>query len=194
MLTFLYTGKYNSSIDGVQQALVDAHVYALGDKYGIERLKEQAQKNFQNSRTRLPSDEIPKLLEIIYTTTPSMDRGLRNNVEPLLVKCKVELRAHEYFMELFKTKLDFDFAVDVLDAFSSLSPPNTPSVTPSVARNLRCSHCKTDTAIAWCNPCATHRPIRNQGRVKYCSVCGGSEFADPGIFCNTCLLPVFQEP
>ncbi|KAK3166703.1 hypothetical protein OEA41_009828 [Lepraria neglecta] len=59
-------------------------MYALGEKYGMEGLKEEAAWRFQENLKPLRlRSELPGMLEVvpaIYTTTPESDRGLRDHV------------------------------------------------------------------------------------------------------------------
>ena len=62
-----------------------ASMYALGDEYGILDLKEEALWKFKRTMEAKKGheDELESVIEampIVYTTTPSSDRGLRDAV------------------------------------------------------------------------------------------------------------------
>lgn len=62
-----------------QAVLNNALVYALAEKYDIQSLKDLAKDKFE-ARSALPwdDDNLCTMLEVVYSTTPSTDRGLRD--------------------------------------------------------------------------------------------------------------------
>ena len=92
MLQFCYlipsfsTQKYPNETDWKSPAHTAAELYAFGEKYGMEKLKEAAKTSFEGfMRTDLGResklegpDDICSLTPLVYEGTPDSDRGLRN--------------------------------------------------------------------------------------------------------------------
>ena len=62
-----------------------ARMYALGDEYGISDLKEEALWKFKRTMEAKEGDEdelesVMEVIPVVYTTTLSSDRGLRDAV------------------------------------------------------------------------------------------------------------------
>lgn len=127
MLQFIYTGDYSdlSSDDPdtpiLASAMVNVEIYAIAEKYDIRTLKELAKKKFESSVdfSNANMSDVSIIIEFVYRTTPSSDRGLRDIIAPYLTSLKTELRASDDFMDLIKNKLDGDFAIDVIEAWVS---------------------------------------------------------------------------
>ncbi|KAI9800758.1 MAG: hypothetical protein M1833_003175 [Piccolia ochrophora] len=65
----------------VPDLLVNVHMYAMGDNYAIEGLKDLAKAKF-STRVEKAWDTIdfPLAIPLVYTTTPDHDRGLQDAV------------------------------------------------------------------------------------------------------------------
>lgn len=122
MLHFFYTSGYQDDLEGARPLLVNAHMYAIGDKYRIEALKGLAEEKFlQALDAGWDIVSFPEVIVTVYTTTLPSDRGLRDCLMPVLVKHKRELHGHEGFNSLIKDKLsDGEFALDVIHAWANL--------------------------------------------------------------------------
>ena len=105
-------------------SVAHARVYAIADKYGVGLLKDLAKARFELAMR--DTADIPSLVaatEVVYASTPSSDRGLRNCVKPKLICFKQQLRDNNDFMAMFVSGLSGgDFAVEVLDAWAGLNP------------------------------------------------------------------------
>ena len=150
-------------------------MYALADKYDIETLRQAAQKKFDKSilSESLTLNEIPEIVEIVYTTTPSSDRGLRKSVTTLLVRHKTALLAHAGFVNLIKNRLDGEFALDLIHLWCGKR------VSSSEAIETSCPICEVGTLKGMCRNCEpfgyrSYRRVRYQGHGTefVCSVCG----------------------
>ncbi|KAL9566570.1 hypothetical protein ACKAV7_009485 [Fusarium commune] len=64
MLRFVYSFEYNNA-EGTPPIVFDAHMYQIADKYDIAALKTESKNNSAN---------------LVYVSTPSEDRGLRDIV------------------------------------------------------------------------------------------------------------------
>lgn len=132
MLVFLYSCYYDESADSEAQHEFEfnARMYGLGDKYGIEDLKDFA-KDCLSLWPLSPGGWEPsersiyvKGLRVIYTTTLSSDRGLRDLVIPAFKHDMVDLREDPDFVEMLSSGWgDGEFAMDVFDALLELSQP-----------------------------------------------------------------------
>ena len=94
ILRFLYEMRYPSILDAKglekfhnaerpkEDLIVDAQLYTLADKYGISTLKHQIQQSFKALlENHWRSDKFAEAARIIYTTTPDVDRGLRDLIK-----------------------------------------------------------------------------------------------------------------
>ena len=101
-------------------------MYAIADKYGVGLLKDLAKARFALAVRNIVATDIPSLVaatEMVYASTLSSDRGLRNCIKPKLIEFKQQLRDSNEFMALFVSGLSGgDFAVEVLDAWAGLNP------------------------------------------------------------------------
>ena len=137
MLVFLYSGHYDDDHPNKYSYEFNARMYALGDKYGIEDLKDFAKYTlsqwlpYPGDRRTSRAPELVEALRVIYTTTLSSDRGLRDLVLPAIGHCRVDLRNDPEFMKLLSSGLDDGgFATDVFDALLEFGGAEDLSVHP----------------------------------------------------------------
>ena len=87
MISFLYSGDYsvelspNADSDATPLLILHAHLYAMGDKFGIARLKFLAiSKTAHELELRRESwmDVILPSAGVVWSSTPPSDRDLRN--------------------------------------------------------------------------------------------------------------------
>lgn len=65
--------------------LTHAQMYAVADFYSVSGLKELANKKFRDTvQEHWDSNDFAKAVEVVYTTTPPKDRGLRQVVSYVL--------------------------------------------------------------------------------------------------------------
>lgn len=121
MLRFLYIQDYQDDYGGDRPLLVNANMYAIGDKYRIDDLKNLAKRKFSDAlEAGWDIVSFPEIIETVYSTTLPSDRGLRDCLTPVLLKHKEELHKHEGFIGLVKDKLaDGEFAMDVIHAWTT---------------------------------------------------------------------------
>ena len=90
-------------------------MYALGEKYGIERLKREAAWRFQENlkALRLPSKPLGVLevIPAIYTTTSESDRGLRDHVVNICASGRKLIKTVPDFKAIALLVSEFSFAV-----------------------------------------------------------------------------------
>ncbi|KAF5550413.1 ARM repeat protein [Fusarium napiforme] len=84
MLRFVYSFDYDAP-PNARTMIFHAQVYQVGDKYGIETLKKQAINKFERVVNEAEVDAgfastLADTISIVYSTTPSGDRGLRDIV------------------------------------------------------------------------------------------------------------------
>ncbi|KAF5562490.1 kelch 8 [Fusarium phyllophilum] len=84
MLRFVYFFDYNVP-PNTRPMIFHAEVYQIGDKYGIETLEKQAINKFERVVNEADVDagfasNLADTISIVYNTTPSGDRGLRDIV------------------------------------------------------------------------------------------------------------------
>ncbi|KAK0516987.1 hypothetical protein JMJ35_000142 [Cladonia borealis] len=133
MLVFLYSCDYDDGAHRPTQHPYEfnARMYALADKYGIEDLKDFAKHSLSlwlpscgYGSALFDASMFVKALKVIYTTTLSSDRALRDLVIPAIKTHRIELRGD--FVEMLSSGLgDGEFAMDVFDALLELAQPRT---------------------------------------------------------------------
>lgn len=142
MLVFLYSCGYDDAHPTQNPYEFNARMYALADKYGIVNLKDFAKYSlslllpYPGDLRTFKAPMFVKALRVIYTTTLSSDRGLRDLVLPAIKCCRVDLRENVDFMEMLSSGLDDGgFVTDVFDALLELAQPKT----------YQCTGCHVDT-------------------------------------------------
>lgn len=130
LLRFFYAHDYHIDDNGKSTLMAHACVYAIADKYGVGLLKDLAAAKFSLALENIRDADIPDLIaatEVVYTSTLGSDRGLRDCIKPKLIEFKQQLRDNDQFMALFMSDLgEGEFAVEVLDAWASLSQTMRP--------------------------------------------------------------------
>ena len=124
MLEYLYTIDYKDDHDvsnpfnprTMESSLVvNANVYAIAEKYDVRALKSLAEQKFAEAlETQWNSDSLPVAVEIVYTTTPSSDRGLRDCITRLIERHRNDLLKKKGFLQAVGA--NGDFAIDVVKA------------------------------------------------------------------------------
>ena len=119
MLRFLYTSDYRDDANGDRPLLVNAEVYGLGDKYNIDALKDLAKGKFSIALGGcLDIVSFREAIEIVYSTTPASDRGLRDCLTHALLLDRQKAHELEDFNSLIRGELaDGDFATDLINAW-----------------------------------------------------------------------------
>ncbi|MCJ1286488.1 hypothetical protein MMC26_005834 [Xylographa opegraphella] len=79
-----------------------ARMYAIGDRYGIDSLKDLAKLKFVTTvyKDGASSGTFPKLLEYVYTSTPDSDRGLRDHIQHICGLSAKILMMHQDVIDL----------------------------------------------------------------------------------------------
>ena len=156
LLRYFYAHDYQIDDNGKAPLIAHARMYAIADKYSVPLLKELAKERFATCLKNIESKgiqslDIPTLataIEIIYTTTPDSDRGLRDAIIPIMIQFKTQLRASDEFMGLIMSNLgEGEFAVEVIDAFANLGR--------ATECTWHCKDCKRtgSGAVTACNSC-----------------------------------------
>ncbi len=132
MLMYLYSCDYDDAHPTQHPYEFNARMYALADKYGIEDMKDFAKYSLSRwlppfcYRPAFDAPMFVKALRVIYTTTLSSDRGLRDLAIPAIQKYRAELRKDSDFVEMLSSGLgDGEFPMDVFDALLDLVQPKT---------------------------------------------------------------------
>ena len=149
MIFFSYTQDYKDTALGKDPISYNPAMYAMGDKYDMQLLKDLASIKFKAALGHFDITMTPSLLKaipVIYNTTLPSDRTLRDAIQPVLKANKTYFRQDEQFMGLVRSAFaDSAFTVDVIDAWanweeSHLSDPVT------FHENYRyCKTCRRDT-------------------------------------------------
>ncbi|CAH0025793.1 unnamed protein product, partial [Clonostachys rhizophaga] len=107
MLRYMYSFNYNN-IRGVSSMVYDAQVYQIADKYDIPTLKEYSKDRFNTAiTTGWNMDEFPLAINVVYESTPSEDRGLRDLVVETSLLHLDSLLEQDGFGNILRTSADF---------------------------------------------------------------------------------------
>ncbi|CAH0055463.1 unnamed protein product, partial [Clonostachys solani] len=107
MLRYMYSFNY-SNIRGVSSMVHDAQVYQIADKYDIPTLKEYSKDRFcKFITTGWNMDEFPLAINVVYESTPSEDRGLRDLVVETSLLHLDTLLEQDGFSNILRTNADF---------------------------------------------------------------------------------------
>lgn len=84
--------------------VTEARMYAVADKYELGELKEEVKKAFAAAVKfwYVFTNEFLVAVEVVYTSTPDTDRGLRDVVQALTWRWKEEIFAEEDVQELLE--------------------------------------------------------------------------------------------
>jgi speckle-type POZ protein len=107
MLRFLYSFDY-SNVCGTSSMVYDARVYQIADKYDIPALKAHSMDKFGVAiTTGWSMDDFPLAVSVVYSSTPSGDRGLRDSVVETSCTNIDKLLQHDSFSKLLRETPDF---------------------------------------------------------------------------------------
>ena len=130
MLRWCYAHCYDPTpaTDDENEYVVNVKMYALADKYGVEDLKRYSITMFRKNMSDIvmsnatTSQIMLDAIQVLYTTTPDSNRGLRDELTRYLRQNMPHLKSNKAFIKLFKSGLaDGDFAYDVLQAWMAES-------------------------------------------------------------------------
>ncbi|KAG5660087.1 hypothetical protein KAF25_003609 [Fusarium avenaceum] len=107
MLHFIYHFEYTN--ESKESAMVfHAKVYQIADKYGIFVLKEHAKQKFRTAvKVDWSTEDFSIAIELVYTTTPPEDRGLRDLIVETSNANLEKLISRDGFCEALRTTTDF---------------------------------------------------------------------------------------
>ncbi|KAF5615979.1 kelch 8 [Fusarium sp. NRRL 25303] len=116
MLRFVYSFNYFIP-PNTSPLIFHAKVYQIGDKYGIETLKNQSLNNFKrvvegSEVTTEYASDLAGAITTVYTTTPPGDRGLRDIVMNRSYWKLHQLMGEESFKE--SLSMNGDFSADLV--------------------------------------------------------------------------------
>ena len=125
-MRYFYALDYQIDAGDIPASEAHARVYAIAYKYGVMLLKDLARARFALAMNDTVATDIASLVaatEVVYASTPSWDRGLRDCIKPKLIEFKQQLRDCDDFMALFGSGLSGgDFPLELLDAWAGLNP------------------------------------------------------------------------
>ena len=107
MLRFMYSFDY-SNIHGASSMVHDAQVYQIADKYDIPALKQHSENKFGIAvATGWSMDDFPLAVSVVYESTPSEDRGLRDLAVDISRQNIDALLGLDGFSELLRNTANF---------------------------------------------------------------------------------------
>jgi hypothetical protein len=110
LLQYLYSLEYEAPIAEPEVAAMTFHakMYAASDYFGVDSLKCTAKERFEKTATEnWDSDEFVTAVQLVYGSTPSHDRSLRDTVAQLCSTHFQELMSkREHFGELMSANGD----------------------------------------------------------------------------------------
>lgn len=138
MIRSIYGYVYDTTGDGSCSPMrFNIKVYQIADKYGIPKLKYQAQKSFEKIlQTCWSMDDFPLAIEEVYDTTPEGDRGLRDPIVDIAREHIHDLIESDSFSRVFKECTGF--AENLARALIRKMDVKS----PSHSRTYRCPSCQ----------------------------------------------------
>ena len=107
MLRFMYSFDY-TNVFGTSSMVYDAQVYQIADKYDISALKMHSVGKFDTAiNTGWSMDDFPLAVSVVYGSTPSEDRGLRDLTLKTSCTNIDQLLQHDGFHKLLRETPDF---------------------------------------------------------------------------------------
>ncbi|KAF4974088.1 hypothetical protein FZEAL_8961 [Fusarium zealandicum] len=107
MIHFMYSFNYDN-IYGTSTMVFNAQVYQIADKYDISALKPHSKDKFGAAiTTGWSMDDFPTAIAVVYESTPSGDRGLRDLAVETSHKNIDDLVTDDGFCELLRKTPDF---------------------------------------------------------------------------------------
>lgn len=134
LIDFCYTSDYfdtkytiNYGWEGqayISKLHTNAEMHAMGERYGVQGLKELAVAKFETALEMEPSESIPTqmitLIPLIYAGTPGTDRGMRDRILAPALAYSKQLSGLPGFKSMIAENIDF-----VTDVFQAMSVLNT---------------------------------------------------------------------
>jgi hypothetical protein len=149
----MYSFDY-SNVCGTSSMVYDAQVYQIADKYDIPALKAHSVHKFGIAiTTGWSMDDFPLAVSVVYGSTPSGDRGLRDLVVGTSCTNIDKLLQHDSFVKLLKETPDF--AADLIPVLCGR--PGT------TVQRYECPSCRHkfrgeySGGSYYCPSCAHHR-------------------------------------
>lgn len=128
MLHFIYHFEYTNE-SNKSDMVFQAGVYQIADKYGIFALKEYAKQKFSTAvKADWSTEDFSIAIELVYTTTPPEDRGLRDLVVETSNANLEKLISRDGFCQALRTTTDF--AADLV-----------PLTCGKISGEIRCYRC-----------------------------------------------------
>jgi rubrerythrin len=154
MYSFDYSNAYGNS-----SMVLDAQVYQIADKYGIEALKAHSREKFRSAiTTGWSMDDFPLAISVVYESTPAEDRGLRDLAVEVSYKNVDHLLSRDDFSNLLRQTADF--TADLI-----------PFLISNPSQKYRCPNCddtiKSDFSKGryYCPSCGSNRSDWKQYRI-----------------------------
>ena len=107
----MYTGK-DPSLDGgkipVENLARSASMYGLADKYGCKLIKNSIKSPFKAAvQKHWNSDSFVAAAEIVYSTTPYIDRGLRDSIRDVTFSYQRTLLRRQDLQDVIEDNVEY---------------------------------------------------------------------------------------
>ena len=162
MIDYLYTYDYSTTSSTAGPLEINARVYQMADKYEILSLKDAALLKSRMALSSVPKPEsggsesadFAAALEIVWTTTPKHDRGLRDQFLRWIGDHQKAILSNDSYTAIIG---DYpDLAIDVIqelsrrlnDGESSCTVPGCNGSQP-VVPSLKCTHSTPSVPPKW---------------------------------------------
>ena len=162
MLSYFYGTNYtdgrllspHQDQNFVSKLDTNARIYAMGDKYDAQGLKDTAAKKFGEALANrafmgaIPLNSPIAAFHVIYSTTPDNDRGLRDQVIHFSSKNWKDLVTYDQFKILMSENIDL--AIDIVGKKEAVIE----TMQKDIPYNKACTRCKStdqwEMAVAIC--------------------------------------------
>ena len=142
MIHFMYHFDYNNT-QGISTMVFNAQVYCLADQYMMAALKHLAKDKFEAAiKTGWAMDDFLLAVDVVYSSSPEGDRGLRDLVVGVSGDNLEKLLKNVGFQNLLSEKPKF--AADIIISGVSKKASSKDGV-----HTYRCPSCGKNIKIEW---------------------------------------------
>lgn len=142
MIHFMYHFDY-SNTQGISTMVFNAQVYSLADRYMIPTLKHLAKDKFETAiKTGWAMDDFLLAVDVVYSSSPESDRGLRDLVVGISGGNLKELLKNAGFQNLLSEKPKFAADIIISGVSSKFGSENS-------VHTYQCPNCAKNIKVEW---------------------------------------------
>ena len=158
MLHFIYTKEHpqTQAVREAQDLLVDARLYALGDKYGVNSMNKAIIISFRSLLEKYwNTSEFAQAAAIVHSTTPETNRGLRDEIKRVTWSYQKTLLKREDLQTVIQELQGY--SSDIAQAAIEAAKSDLPGAKPSNRILMHCNSCDSNKEVLFLCPDQTYR-------------------------------------